>query len=75
MSDEDEEIIYRLKIIRKEHERDKYKTYSYILFASVFAFLGLSFISPHVPGGVLFLIVAIVLFAWAWVMRRRARSI
>jgi hypothetical protein len=75
MSDEDEEIIYRLKIIRKEHERDKYKTYSYILFASEFAFLGLSFISPHLPERILFLIVATVLFVWAWVMRRRARSI
>ena len=75
MSDKDEEIIYRLKIIRKEHERDKYTTYSYILFASGFALLGLSFISPHLPGRVLFLIVAIVLFAWTWVMRRRARSV
>jgi len=75
MSDEDKEIIYRLNIISKEHERDKYNTYSYILFALVFAFLGLTLISPHLPGRVLFLIAAIVFFVWGWVMRRHARRI
>ncbi len=74
MSDEDKDIIYRLNIIRKEHARDKYNIYSYILLPWVFVFLGLGLISPHLPERVLFLIVAIMLFVWGWVMRRRARS-
>jgi ammonia channel protein AmtB len=75
MSDEDKETSHRLDIIRKEHERDKYTTYSYILFALDFGFIGLSLISPHLPERVLFLVFVIIFFVWGWVMRRRARRI
>jgi len=75
VSDEDKEIIYRLNVIRKEHERDKYNTYSYILFALVFTFIGLGLVSPQLLEGVLFLIFAAVFFVWGWVLRRRARRL
>jgi hypothetical protein len=75
VSDEDKEIIYRLNVIRKEHERDKYNTYSYILFALDGAFLGLSLVSPNLPDGILFLTFAIAFFVWGWVLRRRARRL
>ena len=75
MGDEVKEIVNKLNEIRREHERDKYNTYGYILFALDFAMLGLSFSSPHLPDSVLFLIFATVFFVWGWVMRHRARRV
>ena len=75
MGDEVKEIVDKLNEIRREHERDKYNTYGYILFALDFAMLGLSFSSTHLPDSVLFLIFATVFFVWGWVMRHRARRV
>jgi Flp pilus assembly protein TadB len=75
MNDELKEIINKLNELRREHERDKYNTYGYILFGWVLAMLGLSLSSPHLPDSVLFLIFATVFFVWGWVMRRRARRV
>jgi Flp pilus assembly protein TadB len=75
MSDDDREMIQRLNIISTEHERDKYNTYSYILFALDAAFIGLAFVSPDLGGSAVFFAFAVVLFIWGWLMRRRARRI
>ena len=75
MGDEVKEIVDKLNEIRREHERDKYNTYGYILFPWGFAMLGLGLGSPHLPDRILFLVFAAVFFVWGWAMRRRARGV
>jgi len=74
MDDEVKEIINKVDRMRQEHERDKYNTYGYILFALAWAMLGLNFVSPY-SSDALFLIFAIVFLALGWVMRFRARKV
>lgn len=74
MSDEGKEIINKLREIRQEHERDKYNTHGYILFALAFSMLGLYLSMPN-HSGIVFLIFSIVFFVWGWIMRFRARKV
>jgi hypothetical protein len=75
MSDEIKEIINKLNEIRQEHKRDRYNTYSYILFALALSTLGLSLSSFYHSDEILFLIFAVVFFAWGCVLRFRGRKV
>jgi Flp pilus assembly protein TadB len=75
MEDELKEIINKIDRTRQEHERDRYSTYSYILFALALSTVGLSLVTFRHSDAIFFLIFAIVFFAWGLVMRFRARKV
>jgi Ca2+/Na+ antiporter len=83
MDNEFKEIVKSIDRMRQEHERDSYKTRSYILFALAWAMLALSLVSrltfASLVGSdltyVLFLVLAIVFIGWALGMLYRASKV
>jgi hypothetical protein len=83
MEDELKEITYKIDRMQQEHERDRYNTHSYILFALAWSMLGLTILSRLTFVGlfssdlsdVLFLVLAVAFFAWGCVFWFRARKV